>query len=96
MKYVLIARGEEVNLRSTTSIRAHFDGLSSNEVSKDPTFFCMFPRVLLLSLWVVIGHMESLGRCSSYCGPCFGSGCPCYFWDHSTFGGCWSEGPLLS
>ena len=96
VKYVLIARGEEVNLRSTTSIRAHFDGLSSNEVSKDPTFFCMFPRVLLLSQWVVIGHMDSLGRCSSYCGPCFGSGCPCYFWDHSTFGGCWSEGPLLS
>lgn len=57
-------------------------------------FFCMFPRVLLLTLCVSIRHMESLGQGTSYCRSCFGSGWPHYFWDHPTLGGCWFESPI--
>ena len=38
MKYSLITRGMEVDLRSFPSVKAHFNELSSEEVSKDPTF----------------------------------------------------------
>ena len=37
-----IACEAEVDLRSTYLIKAHFDGLSSDMVSKDPTFSYYF------------------------------------------------------
>ena len=49
-----------------------------------------------LTLCVVTSYMESLGQCSSCCGPCFRSGDHPCFWDHLAFGGCWPEGPLPS
>ena len=39
---ILISCEAEVDLRSTYLIRAHFDGLSSDMVSKDPTFSYYF------------------------------------------------------
>ena len=83
VKYGLIARGVDMDLRSFSTVKAHFNGLSSDKVSKDSAFsyhfFCMFPRILLLNLCVATGHMEYLGKCTSCCGSCFGSGCPHYF-----------------
>ena len=46
IKYGLIAHGAEVDLKSFSLVRAHFDGLSSDEVSKDP----IFSHYLLLHL----------------------------------------------
>ena len=42
MRYGLIAHGAKVDLRSFPSVRAHFDGLSSEEVSRNSTFFYYF------------------------------------------------------
>ena len=42
MKYGLIAHGAKVDLRSFSSVRAHFNGLSLEEVSKNSTFSCYF------------------------------------------------------
>ena len=84
MRYRLIARGAKVDLKSSSSVRAHFDGLYFDEVSEDPTlllfffFFCMFPRVLL-TLCVATGHIESFGRCNFCYGSCLGNGYPHYF-----------------
>jgi len=72
MKYSLYTREARVDLRSFPSIRAYFNELSFEEVSRDPsliTFFFMFTRVLLLTLCVVTGYMEPLGKCSSYYKP---------------------------
>ena len=46
IKYGLIAHEAEVDLKSFSLVRAHFDGLSSDEVSKDP----IFSHYLLLHL----------------------------------------------
>ena len=73
-----------MDLKSSSSVRAHFDGLSFDEVSEDPTlllfffFFCMFPRVLL-TLCVATGHIESFGRCNFCYGSCLGNGYLHYF-----------------
>ena len=46
MKYGFIAYGEEVDLRSFPSIAANFDGLFSEEVSKNSTFsYCFLLHV---------------------------------------------------
>ena len=58
-------------------------------------FFCMFPRILLLTLCVVIGYLESIGRSSSCCGPKLGGNCHHRFRDHLASEGCWFKGPLL-
>ena len=42
MRYELIAHGAKVDLRSFPSVRAHFDGLSSEEVSRNSTFSYYF------------------------------------------------------
>ena len=42
MRYRLIARGAKVDLKSSSSVRAHFDGLSFDEVSEDPTLLLIF------------------------------------------------------
>lgn len=43
VRYRLITRGAEVNLKNSFLVRVHFDGLSFDEVSKDPTFSYHFP-----------------------------------------------------
>lgn len=40
--YGLITRRAEVDLKSSPSVRVHFDGFSSDEVSEGPTFFYHF------------------------------------------------------
>ena len=42
MRYRLIACGAKVDLKSSSSVRAHFDGLSFDEVSEDPTLLLFF------------------------------------------------------
>ena len=38
MKYSLITHGAGVDLRSLPSVKAHFNELSFEDVSRDPTF----------------------------------------------------------
>lgn len=47
-----------------------------------------------LTLCVVTGQLESLGRSPCCYGPELGGGCHCPLWDHSTLRGCWLKGAL--
>ena len=58
-------------------------------------FFCIFPRILLLTLCVVTDYLESMGRSSSCYGPKLGGYCHHHFLDHPASEGCWFKGPLL-
>ena len=67
VEYGLIARGAAMDLRSITSIQAHLDKLSLDDISYEyiASHFipCMLLRIFLLNLCVVTNCMESLGRC---------------------------------
>ena len=48
-----------------------------------------------LILCVVRGHLEPMGWPPTCCGPEFGGGCSCHFWDHPALQGYWLKGNLL-
>lgn len=79
MKYGLIACVADVDLKSFSSVRAHFEGLSFDEVNWSSLFLitspCMFLRNFLLTLCAVTSHLDSIGESSSCCGPKLRGGC---------------------
>ena len=65
MEYDLIAQGTLVDLKSVTSIRAHHNWLSPNDVSQEYIAFhyLMLLGILFLTPCVITDYVESLGRC---------------------------------
>ena len=71
MKYDLITWGMNVELKDPTSIRAHFDRLSSDNISYEFIAPLLHSHVSLdfsSNHVCYLGHMEPLGGSSSY-GP---------------------------
>ena len=66
MKYGLIAHGVEVDLRSFSLVRAHFDGLSSEDVSWNSIFSHHF---LLHIFWVPPSNPMYCHRSYGVLGP---------------------------
>lgn len=93
MKYGLIAHGAEVDIRSFSLVRAHFDGISSKDVSRNSIFSHHF----LLHVFQGSPSNKSygvLGMGNSSCRSSFGSNYPYYLCDHLATRRCWFEGPL--
>lgn len=71
-----------MELKDPTSVRAHFDRLSSDDVSYEfiaPLLPLHVSLDFYSNLICYLGHIELLGGCSSSCEPKHGGSFSCYF-----------------